>query len=246
MADIDPLCNDRRIQQLRGLLLRRSQRCFRHLRRHRGHDQPEQQNQSKEKRDPILFHPCILSFRQQNAAGIGCITKTKPNTANRKKMMPPLPILYKIATLCSNYIHPVMPCQLHFKSVSDFLSVCCEPWRKNPPPVVPVGDRFQDLFPGCSCHCAPRAQTGRAHINEPDKQNKAKENSADIIPRILVHGEDERRADTAGADKAEHGCLTDIDIEPVEHSRGKRRAKLRQHCIANARQQRDAMARSAS
>ena len=76
MADIDSLCNDRRIQQLRDLLLRRSQRCFRHLRRHRGHDQPEQQNQSKEKRDPILFHPCILSFRQSGASGSGLLVQS--------------------------------------------------------------------------------------------------------------------------------------------------------------------------
>lgn len=85
MADVDSFGHDLRIQQLRRLLLRLSGCRIRHLRRHRWHHQPEQQNQSKEKRDPILFHPCILSFRQQNAAGIGCITKTKPNTANRKK-----------------------------------------------------------------------------------------------------------------------------------------------------------------
>lgn len=52
--------------------------------------------------------------------------------------------------------------------------------------------------------------------------------------------ENERRADAAGTDKAEHGRLADVDIEPIEHSRGKRRAELRQHRIADARQQRDA------
>ena len=82
-------------------------------------------------------------------------------------------------------------------------------------------------FPGSGSRGAPGTQAGRAHVDKPDEQNKSEEDSADIVPCVLIHGENERRADAAGTDKAEHGRLADVDIEPIEHSRGKRRAELR-------------------
>ena len=62
----------------------------------------------------------------------------------------------------------------------------------------------------------PAAAESGDQIHQPGQGDHAQRQSADIMPGVLVQGQDQRRADSARTGQAKGGGLADIDVKPIE------------------------------
>ena len=161
------------IQQLRGLLCVSAVPHPASARRHRWHHQPGSKIKNKESGVIPYFSHHASSHSGSRMQPVSFYkTSQTPQIA---KMMPPLPILYKIAHSAMLYTSGVPI--IAFQICVSFLSVCCEP-------TVHAGHAGGDpfkLFPGAATARRARRQAEPTSIGQTDG-SKAKENSADIIP----------------------------------------------------------------
>lgn len=73
----------------------------------------------------------------------------------------------------------------------------------------------------------------RDPLDDEYQHDQTQQNRADLVPAVGAHGEDQRRADAARADKTEDGRIAQVHIKAVDDRGGEVCGQLRQDAIAD-------------